>query len=120
MKVDEILKKLKSLFLYEDIERLMVNFILNAKEKLEDPKIYIFRTYSGGPWIGGGDVNVLVVSKSFIGHVMGERIKMVRDLMGKDAMFYNIRILTYTPREFEMLMRRSIVLQELSERWVEF
>ena len=93
--LDELVKKLKKL--YGDVE------------------VYLFGSYAKGEWLEDSDIDIIVISKHFEELSLSERYRIVRSLASKKLSF---EILTYTPREFEIVKDKSIVIQDAMKYWI--
>ncbi len=90
-------------------------FVARAREVLGDVEVYLFGSYAKCEWLEDSDVDLIVVSDGFEGLDIGKRYALIRKLLPRDRSF---EILTYTRREFEEALRRSIVVQDASEYWI--
>ncbi len=95
---------------------VLKKFAAEAKGVLGSVEVYLFGSYARGDWLEDSDVDLVVVSPAFKGSDVGRRCPLVRRLLPRDVGF---EILTYTPEEFEEAKKKSIVLQDAVEYWIE-
>lgn len=87
----------------------------NIRRKYSDAEVYLFRSYARGDWIYGSDLDVIIISKAFHGQDWIERIRELRMLAPEDKGF---EILAYTPKEFQVKARSSVILRDASRYWL--
>ena len=108
---------LDSLNIPNDIKKILKEFIAKAKQTLgEDVKIYLFGSYAKGTWLRDSDLDLIVVSNRFNGLKIHERYVLVRNLLPPEI---SVDLLLYTPDEFDIVRRRSIILQDALEYAIE-
>lgn len=99
----------------EDILKVLRSFAEKAREVLGDVEVYLFGSYARCSWLNDSDIDIIVISDAFKGLTIGRRYAMIRKLLPYDKGF---EILTYTREEFEIIRRRSTVLQDAAEYWI--
>ena len=100
----------------EEVLRILRCFVERAREVLGEVEVYLFGSYARGDWLVDSDIDLIVVSPGLRGLDFGRRYALLRRLLPLDRGF---EILAYTPEEFEDVKRRSVVIQDAMEYWVE-
>ncbi len=108
--------RLKARSIPNEISEALESLVNRLREELGDVKVYLFGSYAKGTWLEDSDVDLIVVSPSFEGMEQEERYRLVRLSAAKEIAF---ELLVYTPKEFEEVLRRSVVLQDAAEHWIE-
>ncbi len=110
---------LKGVFVFscvpEDVLELLRVFAERARGVLGCVEVYLFGSYARCDWLIDSDIDLVVVSDGFKGLSIGERYALVRRLLPLNRGF---EILTYTSEEFELVKKKSIVIQDASEYWI--
>lgn len=86
------------------------------KAKFKDANIYLFGSYAKDSWLEESDIDIIVVSEAFKTMSWTERIGEIRKLLPKNVGY---EILAYTPSEFREGKRRSIVISDAANYWIE-
>lgn len=99
----------------ERIRRELRRFIGRVREQLSgDCEVYLFGSYARGDWVSDSDLDLIVVSSRFDGLELGRRHLLVRELLPS---WLSVELLLYTPKEFEMAKKRSII-EDAAEYWI--
>ena len=106
---------MEGLELPERVRRALEELLERAQEVLGDFEVYLFGSYARGDWIEDSDIDLVVVSPAFRGRGLGERYRILRELLPPDV---SVDILAYTPEEFRRALERSSILREASTYWV--
>ena len=97
------------------VKKVLKEFAKRVHDVLGDAEIYLFGSYARGDWLVDSDIDLVVISPKFEGLDFGKRYSLLRKLLPKDRGF---EILAYTPREFEYVKKKSIVIQDAMEYWI--
>lgn len=110
------LEKLERLSLPPKVFKAIVDLVKVLKELSSDVKVYLFGSYAKGTWLEDSDVDLVIVSSYFEHMEPVDRYRFVRRLASDEIPF---ELLIYTPKEFEEALKKSIVLKDASEYWIE-
>lgn len=83
-------------------------------DKYPDVEAYLFGSYANGTWLDDSDFDIVVVSGKFSGQSFVDRVAKIRRLAPTNKPF---EILAYTPAEFRVALRRSLVLRDGRRYW---
>ena len=84
------------------------------KKNLGPIEMFLFGSFAKGDWFEDSDIDIIVVSETFKGKTMAERINVIRRLAPDNLAF---EILAYTPRELKEALVKSIAIQDASTYW---
>jgi len=90
-------------------------FLENLVREVGEAEVYLFGSYARGDWIEESDIDLIVISPRFRGLRMYDRMSMLRKL-APDT--HGFEILAYTPEEFEIVKRSSVIIKDASEYWI--
>lgn len=90
-------------------------FLENLVREIGEAEVYLFGSYARGDWIEGSDIDLIVISSKFRGMRMHDRMSMLRKI-APDT--HGFEILAYTPEEFELVKRSSVIVKDASEYWI--
>ncbi|ADY02192.1 hypothetical protein VMUT_1992 [Vulcanisaeta moutnovskia 768-28] len=76
----------------------------------------VVRDFARGDWLINSDVDLIAVPLSLRDIPWHERYLVLRRLLPPSI---SVEILAYTPGEFEVIKRRSVVLKDAEKYWVE-
>lgn len=107
---------MKKLSLPPNVVKALEELVGSLKDICKDVRVYLFGSYARGVWLEDSDIDLIVVSRCFENMKPGERYRLVRSLSSRELAF---ELLIYTPKEFEKVKKKSIVLQDASEYWIE-
>jgi hypothetical protein len=99
---------------WSKVEEALNKLAGKLAETHDSVEIYLFGSFAKGEWLEDSDIDIIVVSESFEGIPMPERINMIRKLAAKDLAF---EILAYTPKELMKATTESIAVQDASTYW---
>jgi predicted nucleotidyltransferase len=97
------------------VRRILQELPGKLRERLGEAEVYLFGSYARGDWLEDSDIDLIVVSPAFRGRSLGERYRLVRELLPPDV---SVEVLAYTPEEFRRALKRSSLLREASRYWV--
>ena len=91
---------------------------LNSVRKELGPgtRVYLFGSFARGDWLLDSDLDLIVVSPRFKDMPWHERYPLLRRMISPDI---PTDILAYTPEEFEEVRRRSVIIMDAENYWVE-
>jgi predicted nucleotidyltransferase len=84
------------------------------RRAIGDVEVYLFGSYARGEWLEDSDIDLIVVSKSFEGENIVERIGRLRRIVPEDL---PVEILAYTPAELKLALQRSVTVQDAATYW---
>ena len=84
------------------------------KKNFGPVEMFLFGSFAKGDWFEDSDIDIIVVSETFKGKTMAERVNMVRKLAPDNLAF---EILTYTSQELKEALVKSIAIQDASTYW---
>jgi predicted nucleotidyltransferase len=108
-------ERLRRLSLPVRIEHAILEFVVRVRMLYPDAEVYLFGSYARGTWVEDSDIDVIVVSRYLERLSFYERGSVLRKLADQRIPF---SILAYTPQEFEIARKKSIVVQDASDYWV--
>ncbi len=101
----------------DKIRKVLEEFVNKFRCEVDpNAKIYLFGSYARGTWLSDSDLDLIIVSEKFRGLKIHERYALTRNLLPADI---SVELLLYTPEEFEKLKKKSIILQDAAEYWIE-
>jgi len=82
----------------------------------KDTQIYLFGSYARGDWLNDSDLDLIVISNKFKNMSLEKRYRIVRSLLPTNI---SVELLLYTPEEFEKIKKKSIIIKDAMEYWIE-
>jgi len=104
----------KSLRLPRAVERRIEELAERLRRAIGDVEVYLFGSYAKGEWLEDSDIDLIVVSESFEGVNIVERIGKLRRIVPEDLA---VEMLAYTPVELKHALRRSVTVQDAATYW---
>ncbi len=89
------------------------------KRGIRVEKVLLFGSYAKGTWIKTSDIDLIIVSKDFKDIPFKDRLDIINEIVFKEGIEPYIEALPYTPEEFAVKIRRSIVLRDASKYWID-
>lgn len=101
---------MKKLELPENVRKALKKLKRDLVKVLgDDVEVYLFGSYARGDWLENSDLDLIVVSNKFKGLSIGERYRLVRDLLPNSI---SVEILPYTLEEFKKAKKRSTIVRD--------
>lgn len=104
----------KPLRLPKAVEHRIEELAENLRRAIGDVEVYLFGSYAKDEWLEDSDIDLIVVSKSFKGENIVERISKLRRILPEDLAF---EILAYTPVELKLALQKSVTVQDAATYW---
>ena len=104
----------KSLRLPRAVEYRIQQLAENLKRAIGDVEVYLFGSYAKGEWLEDSDIDLIVVSGTFEGEDIVERIGKLRRILPEDLA---VEILAYTPVELKLALEKSVAVQDAASYW---
>lgn len=109
------LERLRRPSLPPSVAKALGELVSSLKNICEDVEVYLFGSYAKGTWLEDSDVDLVIVSRCFENMAPEERYRLVRKLASRRLAF---ELLIYTPREFEKIREKSVVIRDASKYWI--
>ena len=89
------------------VEEALSRLAEELKKNFGPVEMFLFGSFAKGDWFEDSDIDIIVVSETFEGKTMAERVNMVRRLAPDNLAF---EILTYTSQELKEALVKSIAI----------
>ena len=89
------------------VEEALSQLAEELKKNFGPVEMFLFGSFAKGDWFEDSDIDIIVVSETFEGKTMAERVNMVRRLAPDNLAF---EILTYTSQELKEALVKSIAI----------